>query len=460
MRHIAAWTFNCFYAVVLLSLAPWLFFRYWRRGLSLTPLLCRFRGDAPSRNAEASRCVWFHAVSVGEVGALSTLILELQRRLPDSQFLLSTTTATGFRVAQERYPELQVFYSPLDFSWSVHRAMRHVRPDLIVFCELEIWPNWVLAASQQGVRLAIVNGRLSQRSFRGYYRFHAVFSSIVRRFDVVACQTEADEERFRAIGATESALRVTGSLKFDGAEMDRGNPKTESLRQLAHIGPEDKILLAGSTSAPEEEIVLASFAELAEHFPRLRLILVPRHPERFAEVATLVQASGHAWVRRSQLDRERPTEWRVLLVDTLGELGHWWGVAQMAYVGGSMGPREGQNMIEPAAYGAAVCFGPRTKNFRDVVRQLLDAQAVEVVENRADLTDFVRRCLVDTTRRQQLGNRAQSVVLRNQGATQASAELLEQQVAQELPTGRLSAGPPAPYIGRLGHRQRTWPRRG
>ncbi|MDA1178284.1 MAG: 3-deoxy-D-manno-octulosonic acid transferase, partial [Planctomycetota bacterium] len=435
MRNIVAWMFNGLYVVALLTCAPWLAYRSWQRGLSLTPLMGRFRGDAPHRNAKAKSCVWLHAVSVGEVGALNTLILELQFRLPETQFVLSTTTASGFRVAQQRYPNLPVFYSPLDFSWSVRRALRHIRPDLIVFCELEIWPNWVLAAAQQGVRTAIVNGRLSQRSFRGYSRFQAIFSTIIGRFDVVACQTEADAARFRAIGATESAVSVTGSLKFDGAEIDRLNSKTESLRQLAEIGPEDTILLAGSTSAPEEQIVLASFAELAGSFPRLKLILVPRHPERFAEVAAWVQASGYPWVRRSQLDREKMAGWRVLLVDSLGELGGWWGVAQMAYVGGSMGPREGQNMIEPAAYGAAVCFGPRTKNFRDVVRQLLDAQAAEIVENRAELTDFVRRCLVDVTRRQQIGNRAQAVVLRNQGATQLTAELLVKQVAQELPTG-------------------------
>jgi 3-deoxy-D-manno-octulosonic-acid transferase len=257
---------------------------------------------------------------------------------------------------------------------------------------------------------------------------------------------------------------VTGSLKYDGAQTDCHNPRTTELRELAGIATDDIVLLAGSTQAPEEQIVLDIFQRLAVAHPRLRLVLVPRHPERFDEVAQLLDASGVAWLRRSNLDERRVSRpdtatnselqvvdsrvatrhtaqariqtrhtARVLLVDTVGELGAWWGTAHIAFVGGSFGRRGGQNMLEPAAYGAAVAFGPNTWNFRDIVAQLLAAEAAVVVRDAAELEEFVLRALDDPDFTAGLGQRAQALVASQLGATNRTIELLTASLSRQRP---------------------------
>jgi 3-deoxy-D-manno-octulosonic-acid transferase len=220
-------------------------------------------------------------------------------------------------------------------------------------------------------------------------------------------------------------VAVTGSVKFDGAECDRGNPSTRRLADLAGFAADDIVFLAGSTQNPEEKLALEAFQRLASSHPRLRLVLVPRHPERFAEVAKMLDESRVEWTRRSSLQPGRPApENRVLLVDTVGELGAWWGTATLAYVGGSMGSRGGQNMIEPAAYGADVAFGPRTENFRDVVGLLLAAAAATVVRDGGELEGWLRGCLETPAESAARGARAQSLVLAQQGATRRTLDQL------------------------------------
>ncbi|MCP3691068.1 MAG: 3-deoxy-D-manno-octulosonic acid transferase, partial [Planctomycetaceae bacterium] len=217
-----------------------------------------------------------------------------------------------------------------------------------------------------GIPVAIVNGRLSESSSRGYQRIGFLVKRLIASMDLVAVQNEEYAQRFRQLGANPGQLQVTGSLKFDGIDQDRGNSATQELASLAGITDQETVFLAGSTQYPEEQIALAVFQKLAKDYPQLRLILVPRHPERFAEVAALLDQQAADWQLRSELDpaATRPPA-RILLVDAMGELAAWWGTARIAFVGGSLGKRGGQNMIEPAGYGAAVCFGPHTHNFRD-----------------------------------------------------------------------------------------------
>jgi 3-deoxy-D-manno-octulosonic-acid transferase len=214
-------------------------------------------------------------------------------------------------------------------------------------------------------------------------------------------------------------------MKFDGAQTDPHNAATERLRRLAGIEANDIVFLAGSTQQGEEQAALAAYRELCGDHPRLRLILVPRHPERFEAVAESLDRAGLAWQRRSRLELEgRRIDARILLVDTIGELGAWWGTASIAFVGGSLGNRGGQNMIEPAAYGAAVSFGPNTRNFRDIVEQMLSDRAAVVVADSRELTSFVRRCLTDATFAETLGARARALVARQLGATARTCKLL------------------------------------
>jgi 3-deoxy-D-manno-octulosonic-acid transferase len=291
---------------------------------------------------------------------------------------------------------------------------------VIILGELELWPNLISIAKRNGLSIAIVNARLGEKSFRGYMRIRPLVRNVLRKIDLMAVQTESYRRRFLQIGARDDRMIVSGSIKFDGATTDRQNPRTMELRRLARIQPSDVVFLAGSTQHPEEELALATYATLCRPFPELRLILVPRHVERFESVARMLDAAGVDWVRRSDLSHLSPdaTMPRIILVNTIGELSAWWGTAQIAFVGGSMGNRGGQNMIEPAAYGAAVSFGPHTTNFRDVVQLLLEADGAKIVQDGVELTAFVRNCLERPGDAAALGKRAQATVLKNMGALQ------------------------------------------
>jgi 3-deoxy-D-manno-octulosonic-acid transferase len=415
---------NLVYLVVLLVASPYLLVQAIRKGKYREGFAEKLWGLVPRRTSQG-RCVWLHAVSVGEVNLLAPLLTRIARERPDWQCVLSTTTMTGMALARKKYAGLTTFYCPLDFSWAVRTAMRRVRPDLLVLAELELWPNLIRAAREVGARVAIINGRLSEHSFRGYRRIRPLLGRVLEQIDVVAVQDETYAARFRQLGARPASVQVTGSMKYDGAQTDRQNPATLRLRQLAGLSAEDIVFLAGSTQEPEEAMALDVFRELMHGWPHLRLVLVPRHPDRFDAVARLLEQSGLAWQRRTQLgERGGHRRSQILLVDVVGELGAWWGTAQIAFVGGSMGPRGGQNMIEPAAYGAAVSFGPNTWNFRDVVSTMLDRQAAVVVHDQAELLAFIRRTLEDSAWAADLGAHARALVAEQLGATERTLGLL------------------------------------
>lgn len=421
---------NLAYVLLLAAASPWLLWAAWRKGKYRRGWRAKLWGDVPAREGDEP-CIWIHAVSVGEVNLVAPLIAELRRRRPGWAFVLTSTTDAGLELAQRKYPDIASCYAPLDFSWAVRRAMRRIRPAMLMLVELELWPNLIRAASEAGASVAVVNGRLGERSFRGYRRIRRLLHSTLERIAVVGVQNEEYRGRFEQLGVDPRRLSITGSLKFDGACADRGNRRTRDLAELAQLGADDVVFLAGSTQAGEESASLDTYRALAADHPQLRLILVPRHPERFEEVAQLCRRSGLRLARRSEwLPSSAGAKggatgepWQVLLVDTVGELGAWWGTAQIAFVGGSFGDRGGQNMIEPAAYGAAVSFGPNTWNFRDIAAALLARDAAVVVADGKALTAFVRYCLKDRNFAHGLGSRAQQLVRENLGATARTADL-------------------------------------
>jgi 3-deoxy-D-manno-octulosonic-acid transferase len=454
MDAMTAYLLNFLYLLVVILAAPWFLFQRLFRGKYREGFAAKFLGTVPERKSSAP-CIWLHAVSVGEVNLLAVLLAEVGKRRPEVECVISTTSMTGYELARKKYAKHTVFYCPLDFSWAVCRAMRRIRPSLLILAELELWPNLIRAAKESGAAVAIVNGRLSERSFRGYRCIRRLLGATLDRLDLVATQNEEYADRFRALGTDLAKVHITGNLKFDGAQTDRENPRTNALRQLAAFSDHDIIFLAGSTQEPEERLALETFEALSASHPRLRLILVPRHPHRFDEVASLLDRSGLSWQRRSQLQPPAlpgvhasgltpdlrpstsdpsshfplPTAHRppVLLVDTIGELSAWWGAATIGFVGGSLySTRGGQNMIEPAAYGIATCFGPNTQNFRDVVELLLTAEAANRVTSGEELTAFVRRCLEDPAFAPNLGHRATSLVCQQQGATGRTWSLIEE----------------------------------
>jgi 3-deoxy-D-manno-octulosonic-acid transferase len=439
---------NIIYLIALVLASPWLFWQAALKGKYREGFAAKFFGLVPRRQSDRP-CIWFHAVSVGEVNLLATLLAKVAVERPDCEFLVSTTTMTGYSLARKKYPQLIVFYCPLDFSWAVRRALTRIRPSLLVLAELELWPNLIRLSHAAGVKVAVVNGRLSERSFRGYRRVRWLIRPLLERIDVIAAQNEEYAARFVALGARPEAVHLSGSLKFDGAQTDRRNPQTSRLRAMAGFAPDEIVFLAGSTQEPEELLALATFRALQPSRPRLRLVIVPRHPDRFAAVAALLDASAVIWQRRSNLDgtqgcsespgamrtalrghdpkpsmaaqgsghgTQKPAA-RVLLVDVVGELGAWWGAADIGFVGGSLSNRGGQNMIEPAAYGVAVSFGPNTQNFRDIVAALLAETAAVEVRNGDELTAFVRRAIDDPMFAVELGQRAKAFVASQLGAT-------------------------------------------
>jgi 3-deoxy-D-manno-octulosonic-acid transferase len=416
---------NTVYLAIIAVASPLIVWQSFRTGKYREGFREKLLGLVPRRVGN-SACIWIHAVSVGEVNLVATLLRELRAAHPTWQFVVSTTSRTGYELACKKYADFTVFYCPLDFSWAVRNAIRRIRPSILMLAELELWPNLISAAKEHGARVAIINGRLSDHSFPGYRRIRPFVASMLRQIDLIAAQNEESARRFLALGAPAHAVQVTGSLKYDGAQTDRQNPRTQALRELAGISADDIVFLAGSTQEPEEQIALDVFRRLSPAYPRLRLILVPRHPERFNEVANHLDASNFRWTRRSLLAPRSspPASARVLLVDSVGELGAWWGAAHVAFVGGSFGTRGGQNMLEPAAYGAAVSFGPNTRNFRDIVASLLSADAAVVVNDAAGLEGFVDRCLTDPAYAAALGHRAQNLVRSQLGATARTVTLV------------------------------------
>ncbi|MEX2170632.1 MAG: 3-deoxy-D-manno-octulosonic acid transferase [Pirellulales bacterium] len=442
MSHLRNCILNAAYLAILIVCSPLVLYAAVRTGKYREGFAQKLLGLMPRRAGDRP-CIWLHAVSVGEVNLIATMLSELQQRHPDWEIVLSTTTKTGHDLARRKYADYTVFYCPLDFSWAVRRAMRRIRPTMLVLAELELWPNLIFAAKEQGAKVAIVNGRLSDNSFRGYCRFQWLVKPIMRQVDCIVAQNDVTAKRFLALGAEPASVRATGSLKFDGAETNRHNPRTRALRELAGIARDDVVWLAGSTQEPEEQIAIAIYRRLAERYPQLRLIIVPRHPERFGEVAAMLDASGVEWQFRSELDcklqnencklqieeaaREprRPRPRRILLVDTVGELGAWWGAATIGFVGGTFGSRGGQNMIEPAAYGVATAFGPNTWNFRDIVAALLATDGAVVVNDERELEQFVEHCLSDPTFTASLGLRARKFVATQLGATARTVDLID-----------------------------------
>lgn len=418
------WLLNGVYALLLLAFTPWMLWQSWRTGKYREGWHEKLWGMVPERNGERP-CVWFHAVSVGELQLLRPLIREYRNRWPDWDIVISSTTITGRKLARESYPELTTFYSPFDFSWAVGKALSRIRPNILVLAELELWPNLLSMADEDQVDVVIVNGRLSERSFRGYRRVRWLMRSILSKLTAVAAQNDTYARRFLELGAKSETVSISGSIKFDGANPDRNHVEVQQRRQWAGIKDEHTIWFVGSTQDPEEAMALEIYNRQRLQFPNLKLILVPRHAERFDAVAAMLTGTDLRVVRRSQTQTETDGKWDILLIDSIGELRWWWGVADLATVGGSFGNRGGQNMIEPCAYGACVSFGPNTRNFRDIVEQLLQIEAATQLPDQAAWEKWLVEQLTHPKKAEQQGQIAAEWVAGHLGATQRTLDIVQ-----------------------------------
>lgn len=430
---------NVLYAFALACFAPLIAIRAIRHGRyrrGWKQKLLGLGAAEAKRLTDSKPCLWLHAVSVGEVNLIRQLAAELQRRYPDHAVVISTTTDTGYDLACKHYGADRVFFCPFDFSWAVRRTCRHLKPELLVLAELELWPNLIHAAERSGCAATVINGRLSDTSAARYRRFGWLTKSIFQSLRHVVCQDESAARNFESCGTPSDQIETSGSMKFDNAPSSRENHQVQSRLAWAGIDPWHVVWMVGSTQEGEEAMALRVYERLRHRHKELRLILVPRHQERFDEVATEIESARLIAHRRSRAGSQQNLSWtseRVVLIDTVGELRHWWGVGQIATVGGSFGDRGGQNMLEPAGYGCAVSFGPNTRNFRQIAQELLSSDAAVRVNDEQALEQFVETCLKDRPRADALGRQARRVVEKHRGATERTLAAIDALLRDEQP---------------------------
>ncbi|MBZ5497805.1 MAG: 3-deoxy-D-manno-octulosonic acid transferase [Acidobacteriia bacterium] len=401
------------------------------------------------RQAAGGNYLWVEACSVGETRVALLLIEQLHRRWPDSQIALTTTTSTGRALALKSVPAgVLVLYFPVDFYLCTRRAMRLLRPRMLLIVERDIWPTLVLTARRYGVPVGIVNGRMSQKSFCTYHRLGVLSRSIYRSFDLVCAQGPQDAERHYQLGVHQDALRVTGSMKFDEAQKPAANSE-QALRFLHACGADASrpIWVCGSTHWGEEEIVFRVLRRLRTKFPELFLVVAPRHPERAKQVLALAHRRGLNVALRTEPPRRGAD---CVLLNTTGELKAFYEAATLIFVGKSLRGRGGQNIIEAAAAGAPVLFGPRMQNFEAVAEAFVRAGGAVQVRDENELSMALEELLAGPDRRREIAEHARQVIVQSSGATQrtvdAIAEILECGEPDNLIPGlrSLRSVPPTP----------------
>jgi len=415
---------------MLVSLPYWLY-QILRHGKYRTGFAERM-GSVPARlvaagpGSQTGRVIWVHAVSVGEVAAVSGLVQQMRRSFPRHRVLVSTTTDTGQELARKRFGEENVFYFPMDLAFAIRPYLQVLQPELVVLAETEFWPNFLRLAHASGARIAVVNARISDRSWPRYRRFRWALRRMLVHVDLFLAQTPEDGARLQSIGADPKRVQVTGNLKFD-VSLPAPPPIVESLRQSLAAEQSGPVLVCGSTVEDEEPPLLKAFENLRVGHPRAVMILAPRHPERFDDVAILLQQLGMPSFRRSQWHGESLAG-GVLLVDTIGELAALYALADIAFVGGSLVPRGGHNIIEPAQHGVAIVTGNHTENFRDIVALFQSHDAVRIV-GLSELPLTLMHLLAHDAERRDLGRRALETMRSQMGATQRTMEALRSLLA-------------------------------
>lgn len=423
-------------AAAMLLLGPYYALRGWRHGESWGKIRERLgflppeiaARAAAARSAGGGRVVWAHAVSVGEVLAAKPLLDGWRRRFPNDIVFVSTTTETGQRLARERVTSADgIFYFPLDAEFAVRRALGAIRPDAAIVMETEIWPNFLREARRRGIPVTFANARISERSFGRFKKWRFLigdfFEQALRDAELFLAQTPEDAARLIEMGAPEERVAVTGNLKYDAeppAESEFGAWLREEVRRQERW----PVLVAGSVAAEEEEAVLAAYDVAQRQWRHTLLVFAPRKPARFDAAAEIVAAGGWTVMRRSKLDMRAPLDENgdVLLLDSIGELGGLYALADGVFVGGSLVPAGGHNILEPAWFGQAPIFGPHMENFQEMAAQFLDARAAIQVTSGTQLGRVWVQLITQDGLRERMGKAAQELSLRHRGATERSLD--------------------------------------
>jgi len=424
--------YNLALLAALLLTTPWWLFRMATTQKYREGLLQRL-GTVQSPKGRAGRpLIWVHAVSVGEVLAVSRLVNALDAALPEYFVAVSTTTRTGQALARERFGFNRVFYCPLDLPWAVRSCLNAVQPRLLILAETEFWPNLLNSCFRRGILVAVVNARISDRSWPRYVRLRWLWRPFLSRISRVLAQSQTDAARLIAIGCLPQSVEVAGNLKFDILT----TVEADATRQLRELASDLRFIIAGSTLEGEESSLLEAWSRLLEADPRLVMILAPRHPGRFGAVESLLYASGSAWIKRSDWRFQpfgslKPLQpGQIVLLDTIGELASVYSLASVAFIGGSLIPAGGHNPLEPAQFAVPIVMGPHYANFRTITEDLLTHRAIRIA-TKEELAAALIELLQDRAAAEAMGERARQVFNQQAGATGRSVDALLALISSE-----------------------------
>jgi len=415
------------YLLVALAVTPMVLYRMVRYKRYRAGWSHRF-GRIFRKDPALKKCIWLHAVSVGEVNAAKTIVKELEKKFSDFEIVITATTDTGFARATEVFgAKHKVFYFPLDFSWIMRRVFRNIQPVMCLLMELEVWPNFVQIAEKLRIPVIVVNGRISDKSFSRYKKIRPITKNIFQKVSLILAQTDEYAQRFREIGAPKKKVIVTGSLKYDTAQITNKVEGAKALGASLKI-KRQRLWVAGATGNDEEKILLDVFRNLKqqEQFKNLRLAIIPRKPERFDEVAQLIKQAGFSLIRYSEVKEGKALtaddKKAVILGDTMGDLRKFYSLATVIFVGRSLVPMGGSDMAEAAALGKPTLFGPHTFNFKQTVKALLEDNGAIMVKDEQGLLDTMQKCLTEPDFAKTIAQNGQDVIRKNQGATAKTIE--------------------------------------
>ena len=400
-----------------------------RSGKYVTGLRQRL-GNLPAINSNGKPVIWLHCVSVGEAQAAQSLVRELSKGFPKFALVVSTTTVTGQLVAGELFRDqaAAVFYFPIDWAWTIRRVLNKLQPAAILVLETELWPRMFREARKRDIPVALLNGRISDKSFGRYKLVRTFIRRVLNDLTLAAMQTEQDAARIEALGMPENRISIAGNLKFDSAPSTSDFDLGSEIRNRFGLNDAKPLIVAASTHDPEEQVVIDALRMVRQSHSNARLLIAPRHPERFEEVASLLSQSEFSSVRRSATPSAADVQADVVLLDSIGELRAVYALADVAFVGGSIAPHGGHSVIEPGAHGVCTVTGPHTQNFAAVTQALLDEDALiqlsKTEEPAADLARVFTELLSDEKKRRSIAARARAVCDGNRGATARTIDLI------------------------------------
>jgi 3-deoxy-D-manno-octulosonic-acid transferase len=387
--------------------------------------MCGILPKAVLEKIKGKKCIWAHAASVGEIVATSSIIKETAKVMPDQTFLVSVVTPTGYQMAKRIIPEATgIIYFPLDLPWLVEKVVQHIRPSIFMMVETELWPNFLKIAKKYDVKTLMVNGRISDKSAKRYHMLMGILKDMLNNVDLFCMQSEQDAQYIISLGAEPSRVVVTGNTKYDQTYTDIKEEQRTEVRCMLGLQNAEPVIIVGSTHKGEEEMLLAAFQEVRGKYPQVAMVIAPRHVERAGEIEELYRQAGIVIRKRTEETMNNGVQ--VVILDTIGELGKIYSIADIVFVGGSLIPKGGHNILEPAAHGKPVLVGPHMFNFKDIYALLSKRGVCETVQNPTELGVQILRLLDDPELRAHMSQEALRIIEENKGASAKSAQYVKQ----------------------------------